>query len=391
MRREIPTRKNGYAKADGELAALRTTLEAQCAQTLLLKTKLEALEDARGGSLARSGWAPSRVLGLAAVGCMGILALGTDAFASGPVSRDTIHACYITTLPKTIHGHATPQTPAMGTLRLVNPSKHQGCVRGETAISWNQIGPMGLQGREGALGIRGPIGATGPVGPTGRQGLAGPRGVPGPGGPRGWVGPKGVPGPQGPMGADGPQGPAGPVGTEGAMGVSGPTGPAGATGAAGVTGTAGATGSAGTPGLNWRGNWSPATSYASNDAALFGGSSWIATAANTGNPPHAGSAQWNLLAEGLIAPAATVTQMRLGSAFSVQVQGSGFPPNSTDPIQVTQGTNTQQGSATMDASGNFVSPVAIPGFSCGSSQSISVEIMDANGAPLSYGTYTPAC
>src|SRR6185437_1474717 len=162
-------------------------------------------------------------------------------------------------------------------------------------------------------------------------------------------------------------------------------------GPTGANGPTGATGATGAPGLNWRGNWSPATAYAANDAVLFGGSSWIATAANTGNAPRAGGAQWNLLSEGLIAPAAAVTQTTSGIAYTVHVQGTSFPPNSTDSIQVAQGTNTQQGSAPVDAAGNFVSPVIIPGFSCGSSQSVSVEIADTNGAPLSYGTYTPAC
>lgn len=165
-------------------------------------------------------------------------------------------------------------------------------------------------------------------------------------------------------------------------------GPVGATGA---TGASGAPGAPGAPGLNWRGNWSPATAYAANDAVLFGGSSWIATAANTGNAPRAGGAQWNLLAEGLIAPVATVSRTTSGMAFTVQVQGTGFPPNSSDSVQATQGTSTQQDLATVDATGNFTAPVVISGFACGSSQSVSVEITDSTGAPLSYGTYTPAC
>lgn len=382
MRDETDAHKDGHIATDRELAAMRVLIEAQRAETLLLKARLGAIEDGRGGRTARSGWAPSRVLGVAALGCMGMLALGTNAFAGSPASQGTIHACYVSTPPKVSRGRRASPVPALGSLRLINPSKHQGCAHGEMAISWNQIGPMGLQGPEGALGTRGPVGATGPVGPTGPPGLTGQRGVPGPGGPQGWVGPKGVPGPQG---RPGPQGLVGADGPEGPMGVAGPAGPTGPTGATGAQGPAGA------PGLNWRGNWSPATAYAANDAVQFGGSSWIATAANTGNAPHAGGAQWNLLAEGLIAPAAAVTQTTSGVAFTVHVQGTGFRPNTTDVIQVTQGTNTQQGSATVDATGNFVSPVIIPGFACGSSQSVSVEITDANGAPLSYGTYTPAC
>lgn len=49
-------------------------------------------------------------------------------------------------------------------------------------------------------------------------------------------------------------------------------------------------------GINWRGAWSSATSYAVNDAVSIGGSSYICTAANTNQqPPNA--TYWDVLAQ----------------------------------------------------------------------------------------------
>jgi len=71
-----------------------------------------------------------------------------------------------------------------GDLRIIDASG-RGCRHGETLLSWNQTGPMGLQGPQGPQGLPGP------------QGLAG------------LAGPQGLPGPRGPAGADGAPGPAG--------------------------------------------------------------------------------------------------------------------------------------------------------------------------------------
>ena len=49
----------------------------------------------------------------------------------------------------------------------------------ETPISWNQVGPQGPTGAQGATGPQGPTGAqgaTGPQGATGATGLTGPQG-----------------------------------------------------------------------------------------------------------------------------------------------------------------------------------------------------------------------
>jgi hypothetical protein len=73
------------------------------------------------------------------------------------------------------------------TLRLINAGAT--CPKADTAISWNQTGPVGPVG---AAGPAGPAGAAGPAGPAGPAGAAGPAG------------------PQGPAGATGPVTPPGP-------------------------------------------------------------------------------------------------------------------------------------------------------------------------------------
>ena len=77
-----------------------------------------------------------------------------------------------------------------GQLRVIDAQATAGCLKPETAISWNQIGPQGEQGIQG------------PVGPQGSQGTQGPIGVPGQ------------------TGATGATGPAGPTGATGATGAS---------------------------------------------------------------------------------------------------------------------------------------------------------------------------
>ncbi len=47
----------------------------------------------------------------------------------------------------------------------------------------------------------------------------------------------------------------------------------------GPAGENGTNGLNGTPGLTWQGAWSPATSYAVNDAVSYGGASYLSVAA----------------------------------------------------------------------------------------------------------------
>jgi hypothetical protein len=97
-----------------------------------------------------------------------------------------------------------------GTLRIASP-----CKKGDTSLSWNQVGPAGPQGPTGQTGQQGAIGATGPQGQTGATG------------PQGNPGPQGTAGSAGPTGTQGATGAIGQAGSQGATGPAGPTGPTG--------------------------------------------------------------------------------------------------------------------------------------------------------------------
>jgi hypothetical protein len=60
----------------------------------------------------------------------------------------------------------------------------------------------------------------------------------------------------------------------------------------GATGATGRTGGAWT----WRGAWSSTTQYATNDAVVYNGSSWIAVQSSLNQIPTSGSLYWNMLA-----------------------------------------------------------------------------------------------
>ncbi len=182
-------------------------------------------------------------------------------------------------------------------------------------------GPTGAQGASGPAGLTGPAG---PQGPAGIAGAAGATGLQGPPGPAGLPGAQGIPGPTGPPGVPGSQGLQGPAGQPGIAGPTGSQGPAGLTGATGLTGPSGpqgntgqsgAAGPAGAAGLNFRGNWNAAYMYAVTDAVTFGGSTYVATVANTNVAPDQNASLWNLLA----AAGATGPAGATGTAATVQV------------------------------------------------------------------------
>ena len=50
------------------------------------------------------------------------------------------------------------------------------CKKKETALSWNQAGPQGLQGPQGVHGTQGALGPAGSAGPAGPSGPSGPQG-----------------------------------------------------------------------------------------------------------------------------------------------------------------------------------------------------------------------
>ena len=89
----------------------------------------------------------------------------------------------------------------------------------------------------------------------------------------------------------------GSAGATGAQGVVGPQGLQGQQGAVGGVGSTGATGAAGAAGLNFRNAWTAASNYAINDGVTFGGSSYIALAANRNQEPDLYPGSWSVLAQ----------------------------------------------------------------------------------------------
>jgi len=105
---------------------------------------------------------------------------------------------------------------------------------------------------------------------------------------KGDTGPQGPKGDTGPAGAQGLKGDTGPQGLKGDTGPAGATGAKGDTGAAGATGATGATGPAG---LVWHGAFSAVTQYLPHDAVSFNGSSYVALVAVIGSAPPGASWQ----------------------------------------------------------------------------------------------------
>lgn len=93
----------------------------------------------------------------------------------------------------------------------------------------------------------------------------------------------------------------------------------------------------GAPGLVWRGIYSNATTYATNDAIQYNGASFIATAGTTGvTPGTSGSpnAPWQLLAVGPAGPAGT------GAAGVISPSDLAFKAWACDPALLAPGTRT---------------------------------------------------
>lgn len=95
----------------------------------------------------------------------------------------------------------------------------------------------------------------------------------------------------------------------------GPAGVAGAPGPQGIAGAAGATGPPGAVGINFRGVWGSGVSYAVNDAVTFGGSTWLATGANSAVEPDLNASLWSVIA----AAGAAGPSGSSGAAATVQV------------------------------------------------------------------------
>ncbi len=229
-----------------------------------------------------------------------------------------------------------------------------------------QIGAAGAAGTAGAQGPQGPAGATGSQGPVGAAGSTGAAGLIF----RGTYGPAvsyavndGVvfqgssyislqSGNRGnsPDAGSGWWSLLAQAGAAGPAGGTGPAGSTGATGPAGSQGPAGPAGPQGAIGINFRGNWSSAGSYSTNDAVLFGGSTYLAAMPSSNASPDTTPQAWSVLAQA----GATGPSGPSGAAATVQVGTvvTGAPGSSATVTNV--GTNSA-------AVLNFSIPQGAPG------------------------------
>ncbi|QHN04617.1 hypothetical protein FTO74_15540 [Granulicella sp. WH15] len=209
---------------------------------------------------------------------------------------------------------------------------------------------QGIPGQAGAQGIPGVAGAQGPTGSAGPQGVPGPVGLAYQGSYSSvanyaladgvtYNGSSYVSLVAGNHGNTPGQSPAAwaliaAAGSAGAAGATGATGPAGAIGPqglpgpAGPQGTTGATGPQGPPVVRYTGAYNPATSYSLNDAASFGGSTYVSMLDdNHGNTPDVSPGYWTVL----VAQGAPGAAGPAGAAGAPGVAGPAGPAGATGP------------------------------------------------------------
>ena len=212
-------------------------------------------------------------------------------------------------------------------------------------------GPAGAAGAAGAAGPPGATGAQGPQGPAGPSGATGATGAQGPAvanytgtytsttnyGLNDAVSYAGstyismVAGNRGNTPDQSPQqwtvlAAQGATGATGAAGASGPAGPAGPAGAAGAPGAQGAP-------VSFLGGWLAGRAYAVGDAVSYGGSSFIAVAANSGREPDVSPLFWGLLAQsGATGPAGAPGPQGATGPTGVGLQGPAGPQGAAGPV-----------------------------------------------------------
>ena len=227
-------------------------------------------------------------------------------------------------------------------------SSNVGNTPDQSPQQWSLFAAAGSPGATGPAGLAGAAGLTGPQGATGLTGPAGPQGPIGPQGPpvanytgnynpqtsyalndavsyggstyislaaanhgnppdtsSSWWGVLASRGASGASGATGVTGPAGPAGPQGQTGSTGPQGPQGQTGPSGI------------PGISFRSAWITSANYQTDDAVTYAGSTWIATASNSGVQPGTSTSAWAILAQagltGPSGPTGSAATMTVGS------------------------------------------------------------------------------
>lgn len=266
--------------------------------------------------------------------------------AGAPANQGGVGDFYIDTSKDEIYGSKTQSgwgqpTSLVGSRGSAGADGIDGADGEDGADGAN--GANGVDGANGADGLNGSAGEDGntilsgdgpPAGGLGRSGdyyidgsnseIYGPKSQEGWGMAQSLIGPQGSPGTQGDKGEPGAKGDPGQDGAAGTDGADGNTilsgdgpptvvsgregdffidaaaneiyGPKTASGWGSPTPLLGPEGPQGEKGLNWRGAWDSAETYAANDAVSHDGSSWLAKRENTGATPAAGD-DWTLLAE----------------------------------------------------------------------------------------------
>ena len=158
------------------------------------------------------------------------------------------------------------------------------------------------------------LAAQGPQGPAGPAGAAGPQGLAGAAGATGATGPQGPPvsfmgtwvaGQTYGVGAAVGYGGTSYAALVGSVGREPDVSPAywavlaqaGVSGAAGAAGPLGPQGPAGTVGMSYKGTWVASVGYVSNDAVVFGGTTYLALGTSLGSEPDVSPAVWAVLAQ----------------------------------------------------------------------------------------------
>jgi Collagen triple helix repeat (20 copies) len=192
-----------------------------------------------------------------------------------------------------------------------------GNVGNTPSLSPTQWAVLAAQGTAGPAGVTGPVGPAGAIGATGAVGAIGPQGPPvsflG-----GWlVGSIYAVGSAVSYGGTSYIALVANVGREPDLSPTywGVLAQGGAAGAPGAVGAAGPQGLAGAVGINYRGAWASSVAYQANDAASFGGTTYLAKAGSSALEPDLFPAVWAVLAQAGSAGPTGPT----GSAASVSV------------------------------------------------------------------------
>lgn len=187
--------------------------------------------------------------------------------------------------------------------------------------------PGAKQDLRGEKGEKGDIGDVGPQGDQGAQGLQGAKGDKGDRGEKGDAATvaagtttTGAPGTNASVTQTGTPNNRTfdftiPRGDKGEKGDKGDQGERGAQGEKGDRGEKGDKGDTGNRGLNWRGEWSTATTYAVGDGVTHNRSSYIAVSSNQNSEPP--SSNWDLLAPHGEDGEGTVTSIEAGDGIDV--------------------------------------------------------------------------